>query len=245
MIEIEKILEKQRAWQAAPTDDESMISTMALESLSKCAEAITILSGNLRKIGYVWVSSEPIPSNELPGNIRMIEAKTGSVVPKILVAFWKIIGGISFVDLEHYRHVSFWPKHNIIAPQGFADGLHVYACNREWASYICDEYEDWQNEDQQGEADRFLLELSPDGYHKDNISGGESYGVFAESAWKPGWQYFEWSGVTKPVTALADPPDFLSYLRTTVLECAGFPGLLGIPAFDSFRSELLKDVPLF
>ena len=245
MIEIEKILEKQRAWQATSTDDETMISAMALESLSKCVEAITILSGNLRKIGYVWVSAEPIPANELEGNIRMIQAKTGLSVPKILVTFWKIIGGISFVDLEHYRHVSFWHKHKITAPQGFADGLHVYACNREWASYICDEYEDWQDDDERDETEQFLLDLSPDGYHKDNISGGESYGMFAESAWKPIWQYFEWSGAVKPVTALADPPDFLSYLRTTVLECAGFPGLFGIPAFDRFRNELLKDVPLF
>ena len=244
MIEIEKILEKQRAWQEASTDDESAIRAMALESLSKCAEAIAILSENLRKIGYGWVSSEPIPANELEGSIRMIEETTGLSIPKVLVAFWKMIGGISFVDLERYRHVNFWHNHKITAPQGFADGLHVYACSREWASYLCDEYEAWQ-EDQQDEGEPFLLELSPDGYHKDNISGGESYGVFAESAWKPIWQYFEWSGVVKPVTAFADPPDFLSYLRTTVLECAGFPGLLGTPAFDSLRSKLLEGVPLF
>ena len=245
MIEIEKILEKQRAWQAASIDDKTMISAMALDSLSKCADAITILKGNLRKIGYVWVSSEPIPADELEASIRMIEAQTGLSVPKILVAFWKIIGGVSFVDLEHYRHVGFWDKHKITGPQGFADGLHVDACSRGWASYLCDEYEDWQNDDQPDEAEQFLLSLSPDGYHKDNISGGESYGVFAESAWKPTWQYFEWSGMVKPLTALSDPPDFLSYLRTTILECAGFPGLLGIPAFDGFRSRLLEDVPLF
>ena len=245
MIEIEKVLEKQRAWQEASTDDEAVISAMALESLSKCADAISILSGNLRKIGYVWVSSEPIPANELEGSIRLIEAKTGLAVPKILVAFWKIIGGISFVDLEKYRHVGFWEKHKIPVPEGFADGLHVDACSRGWASYICEEYEDWQDDDQQDEEEKFLLDLSPDGYHKDNISGGESYGVFAESAWKPIWQYFEWSGVGKPLTALADPPDFLSYLRTSILECAGFPALLGTPAFDSLRNELLEDVPLF
>ena len=245
MIEIEKILEKQRAWQDAPTDDESVISAMALESLSKCTDAIVVLSQNLRKLGYIWVSSEPIPAPELEGNIRMIEEKTGLSIPKVLVAFWKIIGGISFVDLEHYRHIGFWYKLKITAPQGFADGLHVDTCSRGWASYICEEYEDWQNDDQQDEAGQFFLSLSPDGYHKDNISGGEPYGVFAESSWKPIWQYFEWSGVVKPVTALADPPDFLSYLRTTVLECAGFPGLLGIPAFDDLRNQLLEDVPLF
>ncbi|HEU0292927.1 MAG TPA: hypothetical protein VFR47_09340 [Anaerolineales bacterium] len=245
MIEIDKILEKQRTWQEASADDESLMSAMALESLSKCADAITILSGNLRKIGYVWVSSEPIPVNEVEGSIRIIEAQTGLSIPKILVAFWKMIGGISFVDLEHYRHVGFWHKHKITAPQGFADGLHVDACSRGWAAYICEEYDDWQNDDQQDEAEPFLMSLSPDGYHKDNISGGEPYGVFTGSAWKPIWQYFEWSGGVKPVTALADPPDFLSYVRTTVLECAGFPGLLGIPAFDRLRDELLEDVPLF
>ena len=244
MIEIEKILEKQRTWQETSTDDESLMSAMALESLSICADAIAILSENLRKIGYVWVSAESIPANELERNIQSIEAKTELSVPKILVAFWRIIGGISFVDLEHYRHASFWHKHNIIASQGFADGLHVYACNRDWTSYICDDYEEWRA-DQQEEAEQFLFDLSPDGYHKDNISGGEPYGVFAESAWQPIWQYFEWSGAAKPVTALADPPDFLSYLRTTVLECAGFPGLLGIPAFDKLRNELLEGVPLF
>jgi hypothetical protein len=244
MLDFEKILEKQRGWQAASIEDESELSAIALESLSKCADAIAILSENLRKIGYVWVSSEPIPANELEGNIRMIEKKTGLSIPKILVAFWKSVGGISFVDLERYRHVHFWHKHKITAPLGFADGLHVDACNREWASFICQDYEDWQDE-QQDEEEEFLLSLSPDGYHKDDISGGDPYGVFAESAWKPIWQYFEWSGAVKPVTALADPPDFLSYLRTTVLECAGFPGLLGIPAFESLRSQLLEDVPLF
>jgi hypothetical protein len=245
MIEIEKIMEKQRAWQEAQTDDETAVSAMAFESLSKCADAIVVLSRNLRKIGYVWVSSEPIPANELERNIQRIEAETGLLIPKILVGFWKIVGGISFVDLEHYRHVGFWHKHKITAPQGFSDGLHVDACSRGWASYICEEYEEWLNDDQRDEAEEFLLSLSPDSYHKDNISGGESYAVFAEPSWKPSWQYFEWSGPVKPMTALADPPDFLSYLRTAVLECAGFPGLLGNPAFDKLRNELLEDVPLF
>jgi hypothetical protein len=244
MIEIEKILEKQRVWFEASTDDESVISVMALESLSTCAKAIAILSENLRKMGYVWVSAVPIPSDEVEASIRIIEKQTGLSIPKILVAFWKTIGGVSFVDLEHYRHVRFWEKYNIFAPQGFADGLHIDTCSREWASYICQDYEDWQD-DQQDEEEQYLLSLSPDGYHKDNISGGEPYGVFAESAWKPLWQYFEWSGAVKPVTALADPPDFLSYLRTTVLECAGFPGLFGTPAFNSLRVKLLEDVPLF
>jgi hypothetical protein len=245
MIEIEKILEKQRAWQEASADNEPAIRTMAIESLSGCADAIAVLSGNLRKIGYVWISSEPVPANELEGSVRMIETAAGISVPRILVAFWRIIGGISFVDLEHYRHANFWRKQKIAGPQGFADGLHIDACSRGWAAFVCQDYEDWRDNDDHDEAEEYLLSLSPDGYHKDNISGGESYGVFAESSWKPIWRYFEWPGAAKPVTATADPPDFLSYLRTTVLECAGFPGLLGIPAFDQLRDGLLEGVPLF
>ena len=245
MITIEKILEKQRAWQAASADDKSLISAIVFESLAKCADAIAILSKNLGDIGYIWVSSESIPISELEENIQRIEAKTGVSMPKVLVEFWKMIGGVSFVDLETYQHVDFWGKHQIIAPKGFADGLHVDACNKEWTAYICQDYVDWKTDQRQDESEAFLLSLSPDGFHKDNISGGTPYGVFAESSWKPIWQYFEWSGTKHPVTALADPPDFLSYLRTTILECAGFPALLGTPAFDTIKEKLLEDVPIF
>ena len=245
MITVEKILEKQRAWQAVSADDESVINAMASESLAKCADAIAVLSEKLRDIGYIWVSSESIPVYDLEDNIQRIEAKTGLSMPKILIEFWKIIGGISFVDLETYQHVDFWGKHRIIAPKGFADGLHIDACNNEWVAYICQDYDDWKNYRRQDETETFLLSLSPDGFHKDNISGGMPYGVLAESSWKPIWQYFEWSGTMHPVTALANPPDFVSYLRTTILECAGFPALLGIPAFDTLKENLLEGVPIF
>jgi hypothetical protein len=89
------------------------------------------------------------------------------------------------------------------------------------------------------------LSLSPDGFHKDNISGGAPYGVLAGSSWKPIWRNFEWWGRVRPVTALADAPDFLSYLRTTILECAGFPALLCVPGFDRVPETILQGVPLF
>jgi hypothetical protein len=92
MAPVEKILENQRAWQELPVDDVSGMKTIALQSLSECAEAIASLSENLRKFGYVWVSSEHIPENELERNIQQIEAKTGLSVPKILAEFWRIIG---------------------------------------------------------------------------------------------------------------------------------------------------------
>jgi hypothetical protein len=242
---IDKILEKQQAWQESPTDNAMVVKDMGLESLSKCADALVILSENLKALGYSWVSSERVPVRVLSDNIQTIETKTGLSIPDILVAFWERVGGISFVDLKDYHHVGFWEEQGIISPKGFADGLHIDACSSEWTSFVCQDFADWKDDSNQGEAESFLVSLSPDGYHKDNISGGAPYGVFAQSSWKPIWQNFEWSGTAYPVTALADPPDFLSYLRTAILECAGFPALLGNSAFDPIKERLLHDVPLF
>jgi hypothetical protein len=245
MPPFQKILGNQREWQELPADDEWATKVMALDALSKCADAIAILSENLRQFGYIWVSSEPIPSDELEGSIRDVENTTGLSIPRILVEFWRVIGGISFVDLETYQHVHFWERRKIIPPKGFADGLHVESCNHEWASFICQDFEEWRDYYRQDESEEFLLSLSPDGFHKDNFSGGAPYGVLSGSSWKPIWRNFEWSGRVPPATALVDPPDFLSYLRTTILECAGFPGLLGVPGFDPIRETLLLDVPVF
>jgi len=245
MNTIDKALKNQQLWQALSADDKTAISVVALESLSKCADAITVLGENLRDIGYVWVSSEKISADVLKRNINVIETKTGLSIPNILVGFWKMVGGVSFIDLENYQHSDFWEAHGIRTKNGFADGLHVEICNDEWTSFVCDEYIYWKENFTPDGSDGFILSLSPDGYHKDNISGGAPYGVSLESTWKPIWQNFEWSGEMQPVTALASPPDFLSYLRTTILECAGFPALLGIPAFESIKENLLKGVPIF
>jgi hypothetical protein len=222
-----------------------VVKAMALESLSKCADALTVLSENLRALGYRWVSLEHVPIDVLKGNIQTIETKTGLLIPEILVAFWERVGGISFVDLKDYQHVGFWDEQGIISPKGFADGLHIDPCNSEWTSFVCQDYAEWKDYYNQGETESFLLSLSPDGYHKDNISGGAPYGIFAESSWKPVWQNFEWSGAAYPVTALGGSPDFLSYLRTAILECAGFPALLGNLAFYPIKERLLQGVPLF
>jgi hypothetical protein len=204
-----------------------------------------VLGDNLRQIGYTWVRQEQLPTDVLQKNIQVIEAATGIIIPRILIKFWEIIGGFSLVDLEDYQHVDFWANQGIIGKQGFCDGVYVEACSDEWAAYICDSLLDWQEFCAGDEEDKFFLDLSPDGFHKDNISGGAAYGVLGESQWKPIWLNFEWSGYIHPVSAFSTPPDFLSYLRTALLECAGFPGFLGLPAFDPIKAHLLHGVPLF
>ena len=97
----------------------------------------------------------------------------------------------------------------------------------------------------------YYFELAPDGYHKDNISGGMPYGVRPGKVWLPTWEHFEWSGSRRPKSAWRPKsapsglPDFLGYLRTAVLECAGFPGLFGDDAFEPLRLQLLARVKAF
>ena len=151
---------------------------------------------------------------------------------------------VNFPELEE-SVLKYWKEQKIFPRMYFCDGLVVENCSDEWSAFICSDYLDWQEyRESDGETD-FLLALSPDGYHKDNISGGSPYGVFAGPNWKPIWENFEWSGIQLPLTALSTRPDFLSYLRTTILECAGFPAFLGLPAFDRIREHLLRRVPVF
>ncbi|MBM3125679.1 MAG: hypothetical protein FJZ87_11520 [Chloroflexi bacterium] len=238
---IDEILNSQKIWLTA---EDARLEHLANESLKKCAEAVSVLIRNLKEVGYDWAAVEPIPRASLERSIETVEKSIGSPVPPILVEFWEKVGGVSLVDLKDYRHTEFWMEHKLVPPAGFCDGLHVDACSDEWAHFICDDFVDWKDYQSDG-SDEFLLSLSPDGFHKDDISGGAPYGVHGGSSWRPVWENFSWSGSKHPASAPDGPPDFLSYLRTTMLECAGFPALLGMPAFDPMRERLLKGVPVF
>ena len=81
-------------------------------------------------------------------------------------------------------------------------------------------------------------------HHKDDISGGDSYGV-KDGAWLPPLMNFEWSGRIRPLSATNSKVDLMAYLRTSILECAGFPGLLGNKAFEPIRVRLIESLPVF
>lgn len=237
------VLAKQQAWLALG-ENGTAVEIAAGEALAACARALSVLGENLKAAGYTWVTIEPLTPDIVHRNVKAIESATGLTVPKVLTCFWELVGGVSFIDLGNYRHPAYWKVRNIHGPNGFADGLYIEPCSDEWTVYTCEDYQDWASDPEQNSGE-YLFTLAPDGFHKDNISGGAPYGVFPGSTWKPAWQYFEWSGAIRPITALVDPPDFLAYLRTAVLECAGFPGLFGVPAFEPVRASLLEGVPLF
>jgi hypothetical protein len=219
----DKIVAAQRAWLALAQHGGEGVEAIAEEALRGCRRAVIALGENLRRIGYPveWVVARP------PAGLDERLARLGRAirVPPILRLFWKEVGGISLVDLDGYEHNAFWSGRGVDAE--VCDGLYVYTCSGE--------YEDAVEDDE--------LVIAPDGHHKDNISGGGPYCVVPGDSWTPAVTV-SWTGFIAP-RSLCEPLDFLGYLRTAILECAGFPGLLGDPAFEKLRPQLLADVPSF
>jgi hypothetical protein len=113
----------------------------ATEALAGCREAAQVLRGNLAKIGYRWA--------------KLVDSDgfVGQKIPRIMELFFREVGGIAFIALGTYDHVTFWEQRGVEAE--FSDGLFIYPC--EHGRLLIDDGD---------------LVLAPDGYHKDNISGG-------------------------------------------------------------------------
>jgi hypothetical protein len=155
-----------------------------------------------------------------------------------------MVGGVSFVDLAEYAHVTFWRERGIVGPDGYCDGLHVDSCDNDWLTFALEDFPDMAGATDPVSAQPYLLSLSPDGYHKDNISGGDPYGMLVQGDWLAPLENFSWTGPRRPLSA-SDRCDLLSYLRTTVLECAGFPALFGVESFEPIRKRLLGGIEVF
>lgn len=244
-MDLAKVAEAQRAWQQAAAAGGITAERAAAEAWARCGDSVAALARNLKIIGYPCIELvQPCASN-LDQRLQEVEEATGIAIPLVVKALWRTVGGLSLVDLEAYKHVGFWEDQGVFGPEGYCDGVYVDACTDQWVDFISQESLDWGDSDDQDSELPFLISLSPDGYHKDNISGGESYGVYPGATWAPVWENFAWSGNVRPKTAPPDPPDFLAYLRTALLECAGFPALLGVEEFQEVKEHLLKGVPIF
>jgi hypothetical protein len=210
-------------------------------ALRTCLEAVELLRGRLQEMGYPLSTLVAAPKNGLARRIERIESHTGLAVPALLKRIWATIGGLQFVDLEEYSHVEFWDRLGIKGKKGFCDGVCIDSCTKDWVEFTIEDF-DALCED--GEEDEFYYSISPDGYHKDDISGGDSYGV-RDGDWMPELLNFKWSGSVKPASFTGKSIDLLGYLRISILECGGFPGFLGNKAFEPIRLRLIEDLPPF
>ena len=210
-------------------------------SLQQCRLALDLLENRLAELEYPVSSLIIQCDGKQEQRISEIESLTGSYLPLVLKRWWEKIGGVSFVNLEDYTHSDFWENRGISGALGYCDGVYVESCSQDWLDYTVEDFEIRETDDL---GPGFYYTFAPDGYHKDDISGGPPYGLQGDD-WLPVVVNFNWSGYRRPVSAPAEPMDFLAYLRTAILECGGFPGLLGHPKFESLRKKLVAGLPLF
>jgi hypothetical protein len=236
-----QILDCRDHWLSALATGQSLPS-LVQSSFEACRESVVQLGSQLVSLGYpVKTFIFPAPA-DLSERIARIEDYTGKRIPVIIREFWQIVGGISVVDLKEYKHVAFWDDLGITGAHQFCDGVHVDVIDDDWLTYTAEDFDNYaENDDER----TFLFSLAPDGYHKDDISGGPPYAFGHGSDWAPTFENFRWAGYRRPESAVPDPSDFLSYLRTAILECGGFPGLLGHPNFESIRPTLARDLRPF
>jgi hypothetical protein len=219
----------------------SNAAKIADAALNTCLHAVELLQGRLAEMGYPVSSLVTRPKNGLSKRIERVETHTGLAVPALLKRVWAVVGGISFVDLEDYSHVEFWDRLGIKGKKGFCDGVCIDSCTKDWLEFTIEDFDALVEDDAEEE---FFYSISPDGYHKDDISGGDSYGV-RDGDWMPALLHFEWSGRLKPSSTNGESIDLMGYLRTSILECGGFPGLLGTKAFEPIRIRLIEHLPAF
>ena len=241
-MEIDSITQIQAEWRVAAAAGGSTASSHAALAFAGVVEAVSKLQQNLRTLSYPAVPGLIAVGSGLEARIGRLATAAQGTVPPLLRAFWSSVGGISLVDLNDYAHIEFWESHGIRGPQGFCDGVYVDACSHSWLDFAV---EDLVDQAQDPDADLFVIPISPDGYHKDDISGGPAYGLAVDGDWLTPLQHFDWTGPLRPRSAPDEPCDLLSYLRSSILECAGFPALYGVEAFEPIRRRLLENVRVF
>ena len=243
---LDAILAAQQAWRLAARSGEALARPAAERACTTMSEAIDVLSGNLASLGYPPFAGRIPASQGISRRIRKIESRLHRQVPPALKVFWQIVGGVSFVDLAGYAHVQFWQERGLGGAEICCDGLYVDSCDDDWFDCIIDELDERRKTTAESDPiEPFELPLAPDGLHKDNLSGGEPYALAPCDDWSEPLRNFRWFGSKRPHSAPANRCDLMSYLRTAILECAGFPGLFGREPFEPIRQQLLADVPIF
>jgi hypothetical protein len=171
------------------------------DRLGVIAATLPTLASRLRAEGYVFARPEhvlPGVESDVERHIQRIEQECGAI-PYAVAEFWRRIGSVDLCGLQ--------PSWNGCE---FPDPLFVYP-----ASAAVEELQEFldDHEERMKYDFPYLIPISPDAYHKENVSGGM------------------WYNVNCPAIA-DDPPlnderhatTFIGFLEIA-LQWAGFPAL--------------------
>lgn len=187
----------------------SQAQEVAVETMSRVRRNCEQLVVRLRTLGFIFGTfpdgslrsypTQPLspPSDVILADCAELEAQAGPL-PLSLVAFWQEVGSVDLVGMHPA-----WP-----------DGLDPLVIEPpEGALALLYDYEGVE-----GGSENFPLfaGLAPDDFHKDNVSGGDPYGVRLPNTSADFLFLYERHSLL-----------FVPYLRFAILHWGGFPGLDG------------------
>jgi hypothetical protein len=198
--------------------------TIATETMGRVRRNCETLIFRLGELGYVFdkypdgsprsFRLPPLtpPSDQMRADIAELETQAGPL-PISLVSFWNEVGAVDLVGMG----------------PGWSDGLDPLVVDPPEGALAMH----FDIGDGEGSASLFAG-LAPDDLHKDNVSGGDPYGVDLPN---PSADFiFQNEGHRL---------HFVEYLRLAILTWGGFPGLDEDPVPFSPLNELIEGLETF
>ncbi|KVX88201.1 SMI1/KNR4 family protein [Burkholderia ubonensis] len=164
-----------RAFAAIAGDLRAEIRALAGETMLRVAHNVALISERLRDAE--WHTLDPmrtLPEAADAARITAIEQMTGAPLPPSLDAFWRVVGGVSWVwdyDEDTGPVIGGLPLADIDT-----DALSIAPCST--IESLC--FDTWVEQKDVIHPDLigpFRLDLAPDRLHKLNISGGPPYAI--------------------------------------------------------------------
>lgn len=192
---------------------------VAAETMRRVRWNCERLISNLRALNYVFgiypdgsrripiIEPLTLPSDAIRSNIAELETVAGPL-PLSLVAFWQEVGAVDLVGMNPAWQDGLDPL-VVDPPEGALDWFYG------------------MEEEEETDDSRRFIALAPDDFHKDNVSGGDPYGLFLPDP-SADFTFLDYQN---------DLP-FVSYLRLAILKWGGFPGLAG----DRWKFDSLSDL---
>ncbi len=197
----------------------SQAQAVAAETMRRVRRNCEKILSRLQKMGYVFgkypdgsrrssrMPPSMPPSARMQSTIEELEEEAGPL-PLSLKTFWQEVGAIDLVGM----HPS-WPSGLdplvVDPPEGPLSELY-------------------------DENEEMFVSLAPDDLHKDNVSGGDPYGLLLPNPAVDFLFMYERHELL-----------FVPYLRLAILQWGGFPGLDGTGTPFEPLTQLTADLELF
>lgn len=179
--------------------------------------------------------------------------------PAVLALFWEQLGTIDFTrpglpGRPESAHERFFSEKGV--PAGRSYPLRVEGPTEEYVGFLegivenykddSEEFDEHLDDPDSGFSEEDAPELRIPVVTFFGEGGTESSTadvLLGDDDWIPTLQGFSWPGAQPQLAS--ETPDFFSFLRASILECGGFPGLYGEESYEPLRRRLVDGLPVF